>query len=58
MIGEMRKTRGEVRLGGSIAYVPQTAWIKNLTLRENITFGKDDDEEWYVDFESMTLPSS
>ena len=25
---------------GSVAYVPQQAWIQNLTLRENILFGK------------------
>ena len=25
---------------GSLAYVPQQAWIQNAKLRENITFGK------------------
>ena len=25
---------------GSVAYVPQEAWIQNLTLRDNILFGK------------------
>jgi ATP-binding cassette, subfamily C (CFTR/MRP), member 1 len=30
--------------GGSVAYVPQVSWIKNATLRENITFGQEDDE--------------
>ena len=25
---------------GSIAYVPQQAWIQNMTLRDNILFGK------------------
>ncbi|KAF9447357.1 multidrug resistance-associated ABC transporter [Macrolepiota fuliginosa MF-IS2] len=44
LIGEMRKTRGEVVIGGSIAYVPQTPWIKNATLRENVLFGREDDE--------------
>lgn len=33
MIGEMRKTRGDVQFGGSVAYVPQSAWIMNATLR-------------------------
>ncbi|TFK67200.1 multidrug resistance-associated ABC transporter [Pluteus cervinus] len=45
LIGEMRKTRGDVLLGGKIAYVPQTAWIKNATLRENVLFGQEDNEK-------------
>lgn len=28
-----------------MAYVPQTAWIRNATLRENILFGQDEDDE-------------
>lgn len=34
----------QVVFGGSIAYVPQTAWIRNATLRENVLFGAEDDE--------------
>ncbi|TFK50066.1 multidrug resistance-associated ABC transporter [Heliocybe sulcata] len=45
MIGEMRKTSGEVTFGGSVAYVPQTPWIMNATLKENILFGQEEDEE-------------
>ncbi|KAF7760155.1 hypothetical protein Agabi119p4_10831 [Agaricus bisporus var. burnettii] len=45
LIGEMRRRRGKVVVGGSIAYVPQTPWIRNATLRENVTFGQDDDED-------------
>ena len=26
---------------GNIAYVPQEAWIQNMTLRDNILFGKE-----------------
>ncbi len=29
----------------SIAYVPQTSWIINATLRDNIIFGREVDEE-------------
>ena len=25
---------------GTVAYVPQQAWIQNMTLRDNILFGK------------------
>jgi ABC-type transport system involved in cytochrome bd biosynthesis fused ATPase/permease subunit len=28
LIGEMRKTSGTVKFGGSVAYCPQTAWIQ------------------------------
>ncbi|PBK66109.1 multidrug resistance-associated ABC transporter [Armillaria solidipes] len=45
LIGEMRRIRGEVIFGGSVAYAPQSAWIKNATLRENILFGQDLDED-------------
>jgi ATP-binding cassette subfamily C (CFTR/MRP) protein 1 len=33
MIGEMRRTRGSVTFGGPVAYVPQSPWIMNATLR-------------------------
>lgn len=32
---------------GSVAYVPQQAWIQNETLRSNILFGADMDERKY-----------
>ena len=32
---------------GSLAYVPQEAWIQNLTLRDNILFGKSMDKNKY-----------
>ncbi|KAI8125136.1 Multidrug resistance-associated protein 1 [Lucilia cuprina] len=40
-LGEMEK------ISGSIAYVPQQAWIQNATLRENILFGKEYDRKRY-----------
>lgn len=38
LLGEMSKIKGTVRLNGKISYVPQTAWLMNNTLRENIVF--------------------
>jgi ATP-binding cassette subfamily C (CFTR/MRP) protein 1 len=35
----------QVAFGGSVAYVPQTAWIRNATVRENILFGQEYDED-------------
>lgn len=49
LAGDMRRTSGEVILGASRAFCPQYAWIQNATLRNNITFGKDLDREWYND---------
>ncbi|KAJ7730232.1 multidrug resistance-associated ABC transporter [Mycena maculata] len=45
LIGEMRRTAGTVAFGGNLAYVPQAAWIRNATLRQNIVFGQEEDEE-------------
>ena len=39
LTGDMEKIGGTVNLDGSIAYVPQEAWIQNATLQYNITFG-------------------
>ena len=47
LLGEMNKVRGRVSVNGNIAYVPQTAWIMNVTLRENILFGRDFDKNFY-----------
>ncbi|GJE96593.1 ABC transporter [Phanerochaete sordida] len=47
LIGEMRRTRGAVRFNGSVAYCPQSAWIQNATVRENITFGRPFEPERY-----------
>lgn len=34
-------------LQGSLAYVPQQAWIQNATLKDNILFGSELDEARY-----------
>jgi ATP-binding cassette subfamily C (CFTR/MRP) protein 1 len=47
LAGDMRKTSGEVVIGASRAFCPQYAWIQNATVRENIIFGKEFDQEWY-----------
>ncbi|KAJ2835292.1 hypothetical protein J3B01_003635, partial [Coemansia erecta] len=47
ILGDMIKCDGSVRVHGSIAYVPQQAWIMNATLRDNILFGSRFDQEFY-----------
>lgn len=46
-LGELRPTAGSVYISSNIAYASQEAWILNATLRDNITFGKPYDPEWY-----------
>ncbi|KAF8813301.1 ABC transporter [Phlegmacium glaucopus] len=47
LIGDMRKTSGNITFGGSIGYCPQSAWIQNATIRENICFGRPFEPERY-----------
>jgi len=47
ILGEMTKIAGSVNIRGSIAYVAQTAWIFNNTLRNNILFNRPLDEKKY-----------
>ncbi|KAG0002100.1 hypothetical protein BGZ79_003605 [Entomortierella chlamydospora] len=47
LTGDMYKHRGAIKVFGSIAYIPQQAWIVNATLRENIVFGKPFDQQKY-----------
>lgn len=47
VLGELEKLEGDVTLKGSVAYVPQEAWIQNMTLRDNILFGSSYREKKY-----------
>ncbi|KAJ3012098.1 UNVERIFIED_CONTAM: hypothetical protein HDU68_001384 [Siphonaria sp. JEL0065] len=52
LLGEMKRTSGKAYLSckkrvnefgvaeGSVAYVAQTSWLQNATIRDNITFGE------------------
>ncbi|CAG2060181.1 unnamed protein product [Timema podura] len=46
-LGEMDKLSGRVNTKGSIAYVPQQAWIQQATIQDNIMFGKPLDKMKY-----------
>uniref|UniRef100_A0A0N4X318 ABC transmembrane type-1 domain-containing protein n=1 Tax=Haemonchus placei TaxID=6290 RepID=A0A0N4X318_HAEPC len=46
-VGEMNKVSGSVNVSGSVAYVPQQAWIQNLSLRNNILFNRTYDRMFY-----------
>ncbi|XP_062832445.1 ATP-binding cassette sub-family C member 2 [Anolis carolinensis] len=47
MLGEMENIKGHINIQGSVAYVPQQAWIQNATLKDNILFGSPLDEARY-----------
>jgi len=48
ILGELYTEQGSVEVNGKLAYVPQQAWIQNMTLKDNIIFGgKGLDEEKY-----------
>lgn len=47
LTGDMEMASGKVTWGTSYAVCPQQPWILNATIRENITFGTDWDEDRY-----------
>ncbi|XP_018418340.1 PREDICTED: multidrug resistance-associated protein 5-like [Nanorana parkeri] len=47
ILGQMTLLEGKVSVNGSIAYAAQQAWIFNASLRDNILFGEDYEEEMY-----------
>ena len=47
LLGEMERYEGEANVRGKVAYVPQQAWMRNATLRNNILFGKKLKQEVY-----------
>ena len=47
IIGELSGIEGEIRVKGRLAYVPQEAWMFSGSIRENIVFGEEFDEERY-----------
>ncbi|KAM5135322.1 ATP-binding cassette sub-family C member 3 [Mantella aurantiaca] len=47
LLGETEKIEGDVSIRGSVAYVPQQAWIQNSTLKDNILFGRQNNEKNY-----------
>uniref|UniRef100_A0A671WVL8 ABC-type glutathione-S-conjugate transporter n=1 Tax=Sparus aurata TaxID=8175 RepID=A0A671WVL8_SPAAU len=47
MLGEMERRSGFISIKGSVAYIPQQAWIQNTSLKDNILFGGERKESWY-----------
>ncbi|XP_077338862.1 ATP-binding cassette sub-family C member 5-like isoform X2 [Lithobates pipiens] len=47
ILGQMTLLEGTASVSGRIAYAAQQAWIFNASMRENILFGEDYEEEKY-----------
>lgn len=47
MLGEARVTEGKANINGSFSYVPQFPWVQAGTVRQNILFGLEYNEEKY-----------
>lgn len=47
VLNHMTLESGGLHVGGTMAYVPQTPWVQNLTLKDNIIFGLPFNEEKY-----------
>ncbi|XP_023512595.1 ABC transporter C family member 3-like isoform X2 [Cucurbita pepo subsp. pepo] len=50
ILGEIPQISGtQMKIHGTKAYVPQSAWIQSGTVRENVLFGKEIDKHFYED---------
>ncbi|XP_076803641.1 ATP-binding cassette sub-family C member 5-like [Clavelina lepadiformis] len=47
ILGHLRIQKGSVGINGTLAYVPQQAWIFHASVRDNILFGMPWDKEKY-----------
>ncbi|KJH51062.1 ABC transporter, ATP-binding protein [Dictyocaulus viviparus] len=47
ILGEMERICGYAGRRGSVAYVPQQPWIRNISLRENIVMDRPFDKDFY-----------
>ena len=47
LLGDMRRDSGSANVAGTVAYVPQQAWIQNETVKNNILFGKPANSAMY-----------
>ncbi|XP_067118437.1 ATP-binding cassette sub-family C member 4-like, partial [Centruroides vittatus] len=48
LLGEIPITSGEVSVKGKISYASQEAWVFNATIKENILFGEEYQEDKYT----------
>ena len=54
MLGNMTRESGKVSYSGKLAFIPQEAWIRNGSVRDNVIFSLPYDKEKYKKVLSMT----
>ena len=54
MLGNMTKESGNVSYSGKLAFIPQEAWIRNGSVRDNVIFSLPYEKEKYKKVLSMT----
>ncbi|XP_060548899.1 ATP-binding cassette sub-family C member 6 [Pantherophis guttatus] len=47
LLGELQRIEGSVVMKGTIAFVPQIAWIQNASVEDNVIFGRKMERTWY-----------
>ncbi|KAL4499695.1 hypothetical protein ABPG72_017235 [Tetrahymena utriculariae] len=47
LLNEVNKISGKIAVKGSVAYIPQTPWLRSCSLRENILFGEEYNQKRY-----------
>lgn len=47
MLGNLYKVKGEVMIRGAVAYVAQSPWVMNASVKENVLFGHRWDPSFY-----------
>ncbi|XP_032125549.1 multidrug resistance-associated protein 6 isoform X2 [Sapajus apella] len=46
LLGELSKVEGFMSIKGSVAYMPQEAWVQNTSVVENVCFGQELEPVW------------
>jgi len=55
LLGEMRVVNGDgANIQGKVTYVPQTAWVQNATVEDNILCSEHMKEELYQEVKKVT----
>ena len=54
MLGNMTRESGNVSYSGKLAFIPQEAWIRNGSVRDNVIFSLPYDKEKYKKVLAMT----
>uniref|UniRef100_A0A670Y9S5 ABC-type glutathione-S-conjugate transporter n=1 Tax=Pseudonaja textilis TaxID=8673 RepID=A0A670Y9S5_PSETE len=47
LLGELQRIEGSVVIKGTTAFVPQTSWIQNASVEDNVVFGRKMERTWY-----------